>query len=73
MTRKNNINAKAIKALKPKMVVPMHVFGLDSLAYFTTLMRDQGYVPLRVTTDNFQLSRNVLRRKTVLIFPENLF
>ncbi|MBT6801464.1 MAG: MBL fold metallo-hydrolase, partial [Rhodospirillales bacterium] len=63
MTLNHDEMAKAIKALKPKMVVPMHVFGLDSLAYFTTLMRDQGYVPLRVTTDNFQLSRNVLRRK----------
>jgi L-ascorbate metabolism protein UlaG (beta-lactamase superfamily) len=73
MTLPHDEMAKAVAALGPKMVVPMHVFGTDSLNYFISLMEAQGYRLLRVPGPDYVINRSALRRRTVLVFPEDLF
>ncbi|MFT5540358.1 MAG: L-ascorbate metabolism protein UlaG (beta-lactamase superfamily) [Alphaproteobacteria bacterium] len=73
MTLPHDEMAKAVAALGPKMVVPMHVFGTDSLHYFITLMEAQGYRLLRVPGPDTLINRAALSRRTVLVFPEGLF
>jgi len=65
--------AAAVAALSPKMVVPMHVFSPDSLNHFLTLMEKRGYQLRRTGGPDAIITRNELRRRSVLVFPDELF
>lgn len=65
--------AAAVAALGPKMVVPMHVFGPGSLNHFLTLMEKRGYQLRRTGGPDAIITRNELRRRSVLVFPDELF
>jgi L-ascorbate metabolism protein UlaG (beta-lactamase superfamily) len=65
--------AAAVAALNPRMVVPMHVFGPGSLNHFLTLMEKRGYRLRRTGGPDAIITRNELRRRSVLVFPDELF
>ena len=73
MTLPHEDMAKAVLALGPKMVVPMHAFGPWSLERFATLMRDRGYAIRRATGARVMVTRADLKTRSVLIFPEHLY
>jgi L-ascorbate metabolism protein UlaG (beta-lactamase superfamily) len=73
MTLPHEDMANAVGKVGPKMVVPMHAFGIYSLQRFTGLMQDRGYAVRRVDGPRFTVTRAVLKQKTVLVFPEHLF
>jgi L-ascorbate metabolism protein UlaG (beta-lactamase superfamily) len=73
MTLPHEDMANAVGRVAPKMVVPMHAFGAYSLRRFTGLMQDRGYAVRRVDGPRFTVTRAVLKQKTVLVFPEELF
>jgi L-ascorbate metabolism protein UlaG (beta-lactamase superfamily) len=65
--------ATAVAALNPRMVVPMHVFSPYSLNHFLTLMEKRGYQLRRTGGPDAIITRNELRRRSVLVFPDELF
>ncbi len=73
MTLPHEEMAKAVLTLGPRMVVPMHAFGAFSLNRFAALMQGKGYAIRRADGPSFTVTRDVLKRRTVLLFPDEFY
>lgn len=73
MTLSQEEMAKAVLALGPKMVVPMHAFGPWSLQGFAQLMQASGYRIRQVAGPRFVVTRAELKTRTLLLFPAEIY
>ena len=61
--------AEVIRALNPRIIIPMHFFGQGLLDQFFDLMRKQGYGARILTTRTNRFTKRSLPRRTVMVFP----
>jgi L-ascorbate metabolism protein UlaG (beta-lactamase superfamily) len=61
--------AKVIKALKPRVVIPMHYFDEYGLNQFYGLLKPQGYVPMPHNSRTIRFSKRTLPKRAVILLP----
>ncbi|MDH3240285.1 MAG: MBL fold metallo-hydrolase [Alphaproteobacteria bacterium] len=61
--------AKVIRALKPRVVIPMHYFDEYGLNQFYGLLKPQGYVPMPHTSRTIRFSKRTLPKRAVILLP----
>lgn len=74
MTMRQDLMAGVVKAIGPRVVVPMHFFGRHLVDSFLTLMEAQGYEARLLEGSRIRLSKGALpRRRTVMVLQPEVF